>query len=145
MNGEFEPPGDALGANSEILAQVNDIWNNGPDMVVSDDNEVEIPLEDEERLEGDRDEFTPESDHIDLGAAPKHRRAEEVDKMHQWFPWDSRLTCSLNIMMHIPQSLFSTPQLDLFLWLFQVNGVSDVPSIKTMKKLNEYLQKLFGI
>ncbi|KAK1228871.1 hypothetical protein PQX77_008081 [Marasmius sp. AFHP31] len=145
MDGEFELPADELGAISEILARVNDIWDNGPDMVVSDDEEMEIPLEDEERLEGDRDEVTPESDHIYLGAAPKRRRAEEVDEMHQWFPWDSRLTCSLDIMMHIPRSLFSTRQLDLYLWLLRVNGVSDVPSVKTMKQLNENLQKLFGI
>ncbi|KAE9383713.1 hypothetical protein BT96DRAFT_772206, partial [Gymnopus androsaceus JB14] len=47
--------------------------------------------------------------------------------------------------MHLPRSVFSQKQLDLFLWLLRVNGVSDVPSVKTMKSLNEALQKMCGI
>ncbi|KAJ3769489.1 hypothetical protein FB446DRAFT_621971, partial [Lentinula raphanica] len=47
--------------------------------------------------------------------------------------------------MHLPRSVFSQRQLDLFLWLLRVNGISDVPSVKTMKSLNEALQKMCGI
>lgn len=47
--------------------------------------------------------------------------------------------------MHLPRSVFSHRQLDLFLWLLRVNGVDDVPSVKTMQSLNERLQKLCGV
>ncbi|KAJ3767096.1 hypothetical protein FB446DRAFT_822496, partial [Lentinula raphanica] len=62
-----------------------------------------------------------------------------------WYPWSDRITCTLDILMHLPRSVFSQKQLDLFLWLLRVNGVSDVPSVKTMKSLNEAIQKMCGI
>ncbi|KAJ7340636.1 hypothetical protein DFH08DRAFT_915624 [Mycena albidolilacea] len=47
--------------------------------------------------------------------------------------------------MHLPHSVFSQKQLDLFLWLLKVNNVDDVPSIKQMQKINLVLQKVCGI
>lgn len=47
--------------------------------------------------------------------------------------------------MHLPRSVFSQRQLELFLWLLRVNGVDDVPSVRTMVALNAALQKLCGI
>lgn len=47
--------------------------------------------------------------------------------------------------MHLPRSVFSHRQLDLFLWLLKVNQVDDVPSVKTMQSMNAMLQKLCGI
>ena len=47
--------------------------------------------------------------------------------------------------MHLPRSVFSQRQLDLFLWLLKVNKVDDVPSVKTMKAMNELLQNFCGI
>lgn len=47
--------------------------------------------------------------------------------------------------MHLPRSVFSHRQLDLFLWLLKVNNVDDVPSVKGMQSLNESLQKMCGI
>jgi hypothetical protein len=47
--------------------------------------------------------------------------------------------------MHLPRSVFSQKQLDLFLWLLKVNNVDDVPSIKQMQKINLALQKVCGI
>ncbi|KAF8192221.1 hypothetical protein K438DRAFT_1762221 [Mycena galopus ATCC 62051] len=46
-----------------------------------------------------------------------------------WHPWPDRITCTLNILMHLPRSVFSQRQLDLFLWLLKVNNVDDVPSV----------------
>ncbi|EAU90230.2 hypothetical protein CC1G_05768 [Coprinopsis cinerea okayama7 len=54
-----------------------------------------------------------------------------------WFPWQDKLTCSLDLLMHLPRSVFSQRQLELFLWLLRVNGVDDVPSVKAMKRINE--------
>ncbi|EAU93325.1 hypothetical protein CC1G_08638 [Coprinopsis cinerea okayama7 len=62
-----------------------------------------------------------------------------------WFPWQDKLTCSLDLLMHLPRSVFSQRQLELFLWLLRVNGVDDVPSVKAMKRINESLQDLCGI
>lgn len=47
--------------------------------------------------------------------------------------------------MHLPRSVFSHRQLDLFLWLLKVNDVNDVPSVKSMAKLNSLLQKICGV
>ncbi|KAF8919278.1 hypothetical protein CPB85DRAFT_1529674 [Mucidula mucida] len=47
--------------------------------------------------------------------------------------------------MHLPCSVFSHKQLDLFLWLLSANSVPDVPSVKSMQTLNKHLQKLCGI
>lgn len=54
-------------------------------------------------------------------------------------------TCTLDILMHLPRSVFSHRQLDLFLWLLKVNGVDDVPSVKTMQNVNAALQKMCGV
>ncbi|KAJ7751599.1 hypothetical protein B0H16DRAFT_1839904 [Mycena metata] len=47
--------------------------------------------------------------------------------------------------MHLPRSVFSQRQLDLFLWLLKVNHVDDVPSVKSMQTINLALQKICGI
>ncbi|KAF8883584.1 hypothetical protein CPB85DRAFT_1442386 [Mucidula mucida] len=62
-----------------------------------------------------------------------------------WYPWTNRLECTLDILMHLPRSVFSHKQLDLFLWLLSANSVPDVLSVKSMQTLNERLQKLCGI
>ncbi|KAJ7294046.1 hypothetical protein C8J57DRAFT_1042339 [Mycena rebaudengoi] len=63
----------------------------------------------------------------------------------RWFPWEDQITCTLNVLMHLPRSVFSQRQLDLFLWLLKINNVDDVPSVKSMQELNAMLQKLCGI
>ncbi|KAJ7436671.1 hypothetical protein B0H11DRAFT_1754574 [Mycena galericulata] len=47
--------------------------------------------------------------------------------------------------MHLPRSVFSHRQLELFVWLLKVNKVDDVPSVKSMQELNAILQSLCGI
>lgn len=47
--------------------------------------------------------------------------------------------------MHLPRSVFSQRQLDLFLWLLKVNGVDDVPSVRSMQTLNATLQSMAGV
>ncbi|KAJ3753206.1 hypothetical protein EV360DRAFT_10907, partial [Lentinula raphanica] len=74
-------------------------------------------------------------------------RAQTSDKeatSTEWYPWRDQMTCTLDILMHLPCSVFSQQQLDLFLWLLQVNGVANVPSVKTMKGLNSSLQKILA-
>ncbi|KAJ6569397.1 hypothetical protein B0H19DRAFT_1257049 [Mycena capillaripes] len=77
---------------------------------------------------------------------PKRTRTQdEIASNRYWFPWPDRITCTLDILMHLPRSVFSQKQLDLFLWLLKVNHVEDVPSIKQMQKINLALQKICGI
>ncbi|KAI6028188.1 hypothetical protein EDC04DRAFT_2869143 [Pisolithus marmoratus] len=47
--------------------------------------------------------------------------------------------------MHLPHSVFSQHQVDLLTWLLHINGVSDVPSVRTLKILEDGLQKICGI
>ncbi|KAF8232775.1 hypothetical protein L208DRAFT_1270259 [Tricholoma matsutake] len=47
--------------------------------------------------------------------------------------------------MHLPCSVFSHQQLDLFLWLLKVNNINDVPSVKAMQNINTALQKICGV
>ncbi|KAJ7475261.1 hypothetical protein B0H11DRAFT_1728235, partial [Mycena galericulata] len=53
--------------------------------------------------------------------------------------------CTLDVLMHLPRSVFSHRQQELFTWLLKVNNVDDVPSVSSMMELNSMLQKLCGI
>lgn len=87
---------------------------------------------------------------------------DSLDPSAAWFPWRDKIvrpvlhvcilkydsiwqTCTLDILMHLPRSVFSQRQLDLFLWLLKVNDVDDVPSVKSMQSLNAMLQSMCGI
>jgi hypothetical protein len=50
--------------------------------------------------------------------------------------------CTVDILMHLPRSVFSTRQLDLFLWMLKVLGVDDTPSVKQMNDIDKKLQAL---
>lgn len=54
-------------------------------------------------------------------------------------------TASLDILMHLPRSVFARPQLELFRWLLHVNGVEDVPSVDAVQDWCRDVQKLYGI
>lgn len=47
--------------------------------------------------------------------------------------------------MHLPRLVFSRKQLDLFLWLLQINNVDDVLSTKSLSLLNKILQNSCSI
>ncbi|KAJ8094148.1 hypothetical protein PM082_023356 [Marasmius tenuissimus] len=49
--------------------------------------------------------------------------------------------CTLDILMHLPRSVFSERQPELFLWLLTINEVNDVPSVYQMKTINQKLQQ----
>ncbi|KAJ3008869.1 hypothetical protein NUW54_g2991 [Trametes sanguinea] len=62
-----------------------------------------------------------------------------------FFLWNDKITCTLDVLMHLLRSIFSQRQLDLFLWLLCVNDVDKVPSVRHMLKLNAILQRACGI
>ncbi|KAG2053504.1 hypothetical protein BDR06DRAFT_982798 [Suillus hirtellus] len=47
--------------------------------------------------------------------------------------------------MHLPCSVFSERQIDILLWLLQVNNVVDVPLVKSVKLIKDAIQQLCGI
>ncbi|KAF9076936.1 hypothetical protein BDP27DRAFT_1209356 [Rhodocollybia butyracea] len=87
----------------------------------------------------DSDAFNPFD-----GLLNKRPHTDHVSS-REWFPWPNRTACTLDILMHLPRSVFSVRQLELFVWLLKINGVEDVTSVKTMKDLDSRLQKLYGI
>lgn len=66
-------------------------------------------------------------------------------KTNEWFPWADKLSCTLDVLMHLPRSAFSERQLELLLWLLRMNGVNNLPSVRTTKSFQASLQKLCGI
>ncbi|KAG8948452.1 hypothetical protein FRC03_000718, partial [Tulasnella sp. 419] len=54
-------------------------------------------------------------------------------------------SCSLDLLAHLPRSVFSEKQLDLLFWLLQINGVNHVPSVFVMKEDQKALQEMVGI
>ncbi|KAF8527809.1 hypothetical protein JB92DRAFT_3107408 [Gautieria morchelliformis] len=85
--------------------------------------------------------------HEDPASHGRPRRSQRTGPQddNPWYPWLYKVTCSLDILMHVPRSVFSDRQVDLFLWMLKVNGIDDVPSVKGMKTLNASMQHLCGI
>ncbi|KAI6013512.1 hypothetical protein EDC04DRAFT_2870834 [Pisolithus marmoratus] len=54
-------------------------------------------------------------------------------------------TCILDILRHLPRSLFSDTQLHVFLWGLSVLGVDSIPSTRVLKDLDNSLQSQYGI
>ncbi|KAH8103883.1 hypothetical protein BXZ70DRAFT_888343 [Cristinia sonorae] len=63
----------------------------------------------------------------------------------EWFPWDNKLACTVDILMHLPRSVFSQRQLDIFLWVLNANGITDTPSVKSLQNTQAALQAKHGI
>ncbi|KAK0462782.1 hypothetical protein IW261DRAFT_1613923 [Armillaria novae-zelandiae] len=106
---------------SLIAQAIVDLMDRGPDTILSDD---------------EADERSDEEEDIQL---------QDPDVSEQSRKRRHRISCTLDIFMHLPRSAFSQHQLDLFLWLLEANQVDDLPSVSSTKKLNNVLQKLCGV
>lgn len=53
--------------------------------------------------------------------------------------------CALDLIMHLPRSVWSEHELDLVSWLLKFLGVDKVPSVDVLKRSQSLLQKLCGI
>lgn len=51
----------------------------------------------------------------------------------------------LDLLMHLPRSVFSERQLALFTWILSEAGVKEVPSVNAMKDMNKNMQEMCGI
>jgi hypothetical protein len=47
--------------------------------------------------------------------------------------------------MHLSRSVFSEQKMDILLWLLQMNGSQDIPSVRSVKYLQKKLQNEIGI
>ncbi|KAE9400250.1 hypothetical protein BT96DRAFT_993265 [Gymnopus androsaceus JB14] len=150
-NLELEQPEWSGSTEVERMQAINDymldIYENGPDNINLDD-EPDDEHPDSSDAESDL-EYSPMRglDAFDPynGLLNKRPRMDLSQKSPEWFPWPNRTSCTLDILMHLPHSVFSVRQLDLFLWLLKVNGTQDATSVKTMKDLDTKLQSLYGI
>ncbi|KAH9045528.1 hypothetical protein EDB85DRAFT_1852863, partial [Lactarius pseudohatsudake] len=62
-----------------------------------------------------------------------------------WYPWPDKISCTLDIVMHLPRSPFSIHQLDVMNWLLSANGISGTRSTSSMRRLNKTLHDMCGI
>ncbi|KAJ3809763.1 hypothetical protein EV368DRAFT_89490 [Lentinula lateritia] len=127
------------------------IFEHGPDNINSDDEfDLEQPDESSDSEDGNNPSNNPSMRGEDAfnpydGLLNKRPRTDFSHKSPEWFPWPNRTACTLDILMHLPRSVFSVRQSELFLWLLRVNGIQDATSVKTMKDLDAKLQGLYGI
>ncbi|KAF7346896.1 hypothetical protein MVEN_01441800 [Mycena venus] len=133
---------------ARAVAQIAEQLSQYFDMDPTSDDEPEERSDEE----GDEDELPEPTVTVDNGdeeeilhGEKRARTRDHTQYSRQWYPWTDKITCTLDVLMHLPRSVFSHRQLELFLWLLKVNNVDDVPSVKSMQELNAMLQKLCGI
>ncbi|KAJ7688026.1 hypothetical protein B0H17DRAFT_938745 [Mycena rosella] len=160
-NTELEPSAEAR-AVAQIAQTLVEYFNADPNSEDEEeersDNENELEEPEEPTVTGEWTTFAAaiiyqycivdngRDEEEDLNRGEKRARfRNHTEYSRQWFPWADRITCTLDVLMHLPRSVFSQRQLDLFIWLLKVNNVDDVPSVKSMQELNARLQKLCGI
>lgn len=89
------------------------------------------------------------------------QRRDNVAENPDWFPWADRevrsntsypilltqlpQTCILDVLRHLPRSLFSDAQMDIIRWGMEMFGVNNLPSSAVMKEIDEMLQLSCGI
>ncbi|KAJ2936113.1 hypothetical protein H1R20_g977, partial [Candolleomyces eurysporus] len=120
----------------------------------SDDSSTgEAPDSDSESQDGgsedESDGETSNPEHFDpalnCNQTPRQRLNDLLGCNPDWFPWPDRLTCTLDILAHLPRSVFSRKQMDLFLWLLKVNRVAHCPSTRSTNHFFDAIQRLRGI
>ncbi|KAI0825276.1 hypothetical protein BC628DRAFT_262703 [Trametes gibbosa] len=69
------------------------------------------------------------------------RKIEETE----WFPWPDKPTCVLDVLRHLPRSLFSDSQMEVILWSMDMLGIDHRPSLAVLKSVDQMLQAYCGI
>ncbi|KAF9232535.1 hypothetical protein BU15DRAFT_90631 [Melanogaster broomeanus] len=85
---------------------------------------------------GDQDASSGE----DSDGPPESVLQNNDDGDPNWYPWPDKLMCVLDILRHLPRSLFSDAQMQVILWGLSVLGVDDVLLTRVLKDLDESLQ-----
>ncbi|KAG1773421.1 hypothetical protein EDD22DRAFT_998993 [Suillus occidentalis] len=79
------------------------------------------------------------------GTSVDRKRSRHSIVHAEWFPWPDKITCTLDILMHLPRSIFSERQMDILLWLLRVNNVDNVPSVRSIELIKDTIHRLCGI
>ncbi|CDO68416.1 hypothetical protein BN946_scf184815.g63 [Trametes cinnabarina] len=137
LGGDLAPP-TAQAALAGMTATLTR-WLLGGD---SDASDVDTP-----------DTLEEEDPDSDIGCAsdpePLHegmpRAARSCSTNPQWYPWPDKQTCVLDIVRHLPRSLFSDSQMEIILWCLGVLGIDNCPSLFVLKTIDRMLQSHCGI
>ncbi|KAF8173028.1 hypothetical protein K438DRAFT_1940336 [Mycena galopus ATCC 62051] len=123
-------------AEEQAVAQIaSGILQRFDELPGSDDELEERSVASDDHLEEPLVPEIPTSPGENTHQPRKRARTTETDTLSKfWFPWHDRITCTLDILMHLPRSVFS-----------HLNEVDDVPSVKSMQTLNAAIQKMCGI
>lgn len=89
------------------------------------------------------EDFEPEP--LQPGATRLPQRISAAPSSPTWFPWPDKQTCILDILRHLPRSLFSDAQLQVILWGLSILGVDNIPSTRMLKDVDNSLQSQYGI
>ncbi|KIM68453.1 hypothetical protein SCLCIDRAFT_20369 [Scleroderma citrinum Foug A] len=101
---------------------------------------------DEEESDSAAAQYQPDkAELLQPGASCLTQRGEIVAPNSLWFPWPDKQMCILDILQHLPRSLFSDTQLQIILWGFAVLGVDSIPLGRNLKDLDTALQLKYGI
>ncbi|RDB18364.1 hypothetical protein Hypma_000365 [Hypsizygus marmoreus] len=73
------------------------------------------------------------------------RANREAEADSNWYPWTDKITCVLDILRHLPRSIFSDDQMRIILWGMEVLGVNGLPSVDVMKDIDVLLQSYCGV
>lgn len=63
----------------------------------------------------------------------------------QWSPWPDKPSFILDVIRHLPRSVFSDKQMEVILWSHRSLGISEVPSVFVLKTIDKHLQSCCGI
>lgn len=87
----------------------------------------------------------PNCDQTDslVGFAPDNtlRAANDDD----WWCWQSKEECLLDIMAGFPRSCFSEKELDATRWFARKNGITGLPTIKQVKNHRNVIANVAGV
>ncbi|XP_006464096.1 hypothetical protein AGABI2DRAFT_120883 [Agaricus bisporus var. bisporus H97] len=84
-------------------------------------------------------------DPLIFGSTRSRRKADIVPTDSPWFPWSDKETCVLDVLRHLPRSVFSDSQVERILWGMNALGVNFLPSVIQLKDSNVHLQNTHGI
>ncbi|KAI0071553.1 hypothetical protein K474DRAFT_1712363 [Panus rudis PR-1116 ss-1] len=108
---------------------------------------------------GDRESHWQNPDeHIDFhilerGSTIRHEPEADSDSDSEdsdstdnpWYPWQNKETCILDILRHIPRCAFSERQNIVIHWAMRALGLNDIPSEKSMQRIDKALQDICGV
>ncbi|KAF7436274.1 hypothetical protein PC9H_003103 [Pleurotus ostreatus] len=101
---------------------------------------------DDSSSQGDVDSDTETFD-SEIALGRQHARYSKTFEKENpnWFPWPDKETCILDVLRHLPGSMFSQTQYETILWTIHSLGVNNVPTIDAIRSFEAEIQRRCGI